>query len=238
MHDAHAAAAGEHLLDQDDIDRVVLDVEHDTARVGVGGERNAGSRRHRLGRAGVDLRALELAPLLDEALQFSEPLARQSGIALGAAYRNASPVRVLGDAVRLRQVFINLLSNAIKYNRPGGSVHLRLGRDGGRVLIDVVDTGLGMTREQIEHLYEPFNRLGRERGGIEGSGIGLALTRQLVRLMGGEFEIDSEIGRGTSARVSLPQVDAGADTFVAGSAIFGKPDYKAVIDAMRAQLAT
>jgi CheY-like chemotaxis protein/anti-sigma regulatory factor (Ser/Thr protein kinase) len=144
-----------------------------------------------------------------EALNMSGHLARQSGIALAADCRSGSPIAVLADALRLRQVVINLLSNAIKYNRPGGRVSLKTRCHADRVVIEVTDTGLGMTREQVQHLYEPFNRLGRERGGIDGSGIGLALTRQLVRLMNGELDITSDVGVGTTAQVSLPLAKAG-----------------------------
>jgi CheY-like chemotaxis protein/anti-sigma regulatory factor (Ser/Thr protein kinase) len=106
--------------------------------------------------------------------------------------------------VRLRQVVINLLSNAIKYNRSGGWVRVSAGAQDGWVCIDVRDSGIGMSSEQLAQLYQPFNRLGRETGSVQGTGIGLALTRQLVQLMGGQIEIRSEPGRGTSASVRLP----------------------------------
>ncbi|MFZ5549695.1 MAG: ATP-binding protein [Pseudomonadota bacterium] len=156
------------------------------------------------GQMQVEPRPVALCPLLDDALQLSAPLARQHGITLDAQHRECGTLAVVADAVRLQQVVLNLLSNAIKYNRPGGAVQLYAWRIGEQACIEVVDTGLGMTGEQLAHLYEPFNRLGRERGGVEGSGIGLALTRQLVRLMQGSLELHSEAGRGTRARVLLP----------------------------------
>ena len=154
----------------------------------------------------VQAQALELGPLLDEALNMASPLAQPLSVTLVAPDRASLPAWVLADPIRLRQVLINLLSNAVKYNRPGGSVRIAiaLSTDGKQVTIDVVDDGIGMTREQLDHLYEPFNRLGRERCGVEGTGIGLALTRQLVRLMQGQMDVDSEVGRGTRVRVSLP----------------------------------
>jgi CheY-like chemotaxis protein/anti-sigma regulatory factor (Ser/Thr protein kinase) len=161
----------------------------------------------------VDLRPrpVALIPLLDEALHLGGPMSGQFGIALRAAYRRLAPVGVEADPVRLRQVVINLLSNAIKYNRPGGTVQVEVHAAPEEVTIAVVDTGMGMTGEQLEHLYEPFNRLGRERGGIEGTGLGLSLTRQLVRQMGGELAIESLAGRGTTARVSLRRAAVPAD---------------------------
>jgi signal transduction histidine kinase/CheY-like chemotaxis protein len=179
------------------------------------------------GRIHVDLGAVDVAPLLDEALHMSSHLARQTGIAVNATAVDPSVAAVLADPLRLRQVVINLLSNAIKYNRPGGSVQLTLSRQGDTVSIEVCDTGLGMTREQLLHLYEPFNRLGRERGGIDGSGIGLALTRQLVRLMRGELEITSEVGRGTCAKVTLPHALLAAGRERAAGAVQESPARRA-----------
>jgi len=152
----------------------------------------------------IQAQALELGPLLDEALHMTEPLAQPLGVSLSVPGREQPPVWMLADPIRLRQVLINLLSNAVKYNRPGGSVRVEVTNDGKAVLIDVIDSGIGMTLDQLGHLYEPFNRLGQERSGVQGTGIGLTLTRQLVRMMQGQLEIDSEAGRGTRVRVSLP----------------------------------
>ena len=156
-----------------------------------------------IGQLRVQAQAVELGPLLDEALHMTEPLAQPLGVSLAAADREALQAWVLADPIRLRQVLINLLSNAVKYNRRGGSVRIEVAGDADRVLIDVVDSGIGMTPDQLAHLYEPFNRLGQERSGVQGTGIGLVLTRQLVRLMDGRMDVDSELGRGTRVRVSL-----------------------------------
>ncbi len=148
--------------------------------------------------------ALSLTELLDEVLQLSEVSAQSGGIALHAAYRAQPPLAVTADPLRLRQVLINLLSNAIKYNRPGGAVRVEVQASADGVVVALADTGPGMSAEQLRHLYEPFNRLGREHGSIEGTGLGLALARQLVGLMGGELVIESRPGAGTTARVTLP----------------------------------
>jgi len=160
------------------------------------------------GQLGLQTRDVALAPLLDDVVQIAVPLALQSGVELVTEGVGADPSVVRADPVRLRQVLINLLSNAIKYNRVGGIARLRAGREAARVWVEVIDTGIGMTGQQLAHLYEPFNRLGRERGGIEGTGLGLSLTRQLVQQMGGVLEIDSRPGEGTCARVTLPAADA------------------------------
>jgi signal transduction histidine kinase/CheY-like chemotaxis protein len=159
--------------------------------------------RIEIGQLQVQAQAVELGPLLDEALYMTEPVAQTHGVNLDIAGGKQGCTWVLADPIRLRQVLINLLSNAVKYNRPGGSVRLEVADDGEAVLIDVIDSGIGMTPDQLAHLYEPFNRLGQERSGVQGTGIGLVLTRQLVRLMQGRMDVDSEVGRGTRVRISL-----------------------------------
>lgn len=109
------------------------------------------------------------------------------------------------DPGRLKQVLLNLLSNALKYNRPGGRVTVRLAEESDNVvLIEVADTGLGIPADQMPNLFEPFNRLGRQGGGIEGTGIGLAVTRALVELMRGSIGVDSRRDEGTTFTVRLP----------------------------------
>jgi PAS domain S-box-containing protein len=152
----------------------------------------------------VDIRSVELHPLLDEACLLIGEEAHLHGVRIDAAFRARAPAAACCDPQRLRQVLVNLLSNAVKYNRPGGQVRIDFNVDADKVRLELADTGLGMTQEQLAHLYEPFNRLGRERGGVEGTGIGLALTRQLVLRMNGELQIDSMLGRGTTARLVLP----------------------------------
>ncbi|RQP24446.1 hybrid sensor histidine kinase/response regulator [Piscinibacter terrae] len=113
---------------------------------------------------------------------------------------------VQADHLRLRQVLVNLLSNAIKYNHRDGCVTVRwqAAPDGEHVLLQVVDTGQGLSAEQRAHLFEPFNRLGAERSSIEGTGIGLVVTQRLVQLMGGSIEVTSQPGLGSCFSVSLP----------------------------------
>ncbi|GAA0745098.1 ATP-binding protein [Ideonella azotifigens] len=158
----------------------------------------------------VDARPTALQPLLDDALRMTSPQAGTLAVSIATPYKDQAPLWVQADPIRLRQVLINLLSNAFKYNRPAGTVQLSARAEDGQVIVEVIDTGLGMTRDQLAHLYEPFNRLGRERGGIEGAGIGLALTRQLVQLMQGQLSLDSEAGVGTRACLTLPWRPAAA----------------------------
>jgi CheY-like chemotaxis protein len=105
---------------------------------------------------------------------------------------------VLADRTRLKQVFVNLLSNAIKYNRASGSVFVDSVPTSPQWLrVSVRDTGLGLAAPQLARLFQPFNRLGREAGNEEGTGIGLVVTKRLIELMGGRMGVDSVVAQGS-----------------------------------------
>ncbi len=174
------------------------------------------------GQLDLRLEAVALRPLVESALSVAAALAARHGVRLcplPAALDDALAVRA--DATRLRQVVLNLLSNGCKYNQPGGWVAVEVheeGERGGLLRIDVVDNGAGMGPEQLAHLFEPFNRLGRESGSIEGTGLGLHLTRQLVTMMGGTVSAHSTRGEGTRMSVRLPRARLDAARPPAGSA--------------------
>jgi CheY-like chemotaxis protein/anti-sigma regulatory factor (Ser/Thr protein kinase) len=111
---------------------------------------------------------------------------------------------VRADAVRLRQVLSNLLSNAIKYNRVDGVVELRVVQVADAWRIEVHDRGQGLTAQEQAHLFEPFNRLGKARSGVEGTGIGLVITQRLVQAMEGVMSVHSEPGVGSCFAFTLP----------------------------------
>ena len=129
------------------------------------------------------------------------------GAASGSA-RSWRPARrrVLGDATRVKQILTNLLSNAVKYNIDNGRVHIASRLAAPDVVeISVTDTGMGMTPEQMEELFRPFNRLGRERTALQGTGIGLVISRRLAELMGGSIRVKSVPGEGSSFILKLPK---------------------------------
>jgi signal transduction histidine kinase len=155
----------------------------------------------------IDLQpqALPLAPLLEDCRALLAPLAQQHDVHWPAA-EVAADAQAWADPTRLKQVLLNLLSNAIKYNRPQGSVQVSVTLpDTGRVAITVADTGPGIASERLSEMFQPFNRLGAERGPVAGSGIGLVITRQLVEHMQGRLEVQSTPGVGTRFTVELPQ---------------------------------
>jgi len=169
----------------------------------------------------VSLEAVDLQDAVADALGMVSPLAAEADVRFRVSDPSAGiidldasrsvatrhPVWVLADKLRLRQVLVNLLSNAVKYNRIGGTVTVSWQRDGERGSVRIEDSGLGMTAEKLERLFEPFNRLGAEKSNIEGTGIGLVLSRRLVELMEGDLLISSRLGLGTAATLVLKATD-------------------------------
>lgn len=119
--------------------------------------------------------------------------------------QNLEEISVCADNIRLKQVLINLISNAIKYNDVGGSVTVNVELSSTKVRINVMDTGYGIESDEIPHLFEEFNRLGRENSEIEGTGIGLSLTQKLVFLMNGTVGVESKLNEGSCFWVELPR---------------------------------
>jgi CheY-like chemotaxis protein len=132
---------------------------------------------------------------------------------------------VVADRTRLRQVLLNLLSNAVKYNRDKGSVIVDVfAETTGSVRIAIQDTGTGLRPDQLASLFQPFNRLGQEAGKVEGTGIGLVVTKRLVELMGGTIDVKSTAGVGSVFSIELkaaaqvqPPVAAPASSEAAGA---------------------
>jgi len=112
--------------------------------------------------------------------------------------KSGLPQFVDADRTRLKQVLINLLSNAIKYNQADGTVVVECARSAPeRIRISIRDTGAGLPPDMLSQLFQPFNRLGRERTGEEGTGIGLVMSKRLVELMGGHIGVESTVGLGS-----------------------------------------
>jgi PAS domain S-box-containing protein len=154
----------------------------------------------------VSPEVVALQPLVADCLTLLRPQAQARRISLSApAVDDRRQIRA--DRTRLKQVLLNLLSNAVKYNRDGGSVSVRIEDQGACWRVCVDDTGPGLDAEQQSRLFVPFERLEAARTAIEGTGIGLALSRRLVELMRGRIGVQSEPGRGSSFWVELPKAD-------------------------------
>ncbi|MEO8508323.1 MAG: ATP-binding protein [Betaproteobacteria bacterium] len=151
---------------------------------------------------------VSLAEVMLECRAMIEPQAQKRDIAMTFP-PFAAAHHVTADRTRVKQVLINLLFNAIKYNKPGGAVFVEFElRPPDGIRICVRDTGEGLAPEQLAHLFQPFNRLGKESGKEEGTGIGLVVTKRLVELMGGTIGAESIVGEGSVFWVELGLTNA------------------------------
>ena len=158
----------------------------------------------------LSLAPVDLGPLVAHCAAMVEPAAAQRGVTLQVQLAPEAQ-HVLGDQTRLKQVISNLLSNAVKYNNPGGRVEVSTRRTAdNRLEVRVLDTGLGLSPAQLADLFQPFNRLGRETSEIEGTGIGLVISRRLAELMGGELRAESPAGQGATFVLTLPATEDAA----------------------------
>ena len=159
------------------------------------------------GRMSLSLEPIDVEEIVTEAWELVRHRAEQEGIALDRGSRPTCGVRVTADRQRLKQVVLNLLSNAVKYNSENGQVTVACSTGQtapNHLRIAVTDTGAGIAEEGLDRLFVPFERLGAEQSGIEGTGIGLAVSRGLVEAMDGEIGVDSEEGVGSTFWVELP----------------------------------
>ena len=155
------------------------------------------------GHLNLSIEPVQMAPVLEECMALAQTLAADSHISVSCS--QVLDEAVLVDRMRMKQVLINLLSNAIKYNNENGNVELKVEKlNEYTVRFSVIDDGHGISDEQKEFLFQPFSRLGAEQGNIEGTGIGLTLTKQLVEAMNGEIDFESTSGKGTTFWVNVP----------------------------------
>jgi PAS domain S-box-containing protein len=179
----HVVRGGEHLLK-------LIDEVLDLSRIEAGA-------------VTISAEPVAVREVLDEVTNTLEPLAARANIQLAVAPMASVPV-VTADRTRLAQILMNFGSNAIKYNRPGGHVTFRVTRDDAMVRVSVVDDGIGIPDDKRGRIFEPFQRAGQETGTIEGTGIGLAITKRLAELMRGSVGFVSEAGRGSTFWVEIP----------------------------------
>jgi signal transduction histidine kinase/CheY-like chemotaxis protein len=143
---------------------------------------------------------LSLRAALDDAVALLAEFARSRDVAI--VIRHVEGLAI-ADPVRLRQVLLNVLHNAIKFNRPGGTVWIDSRTDGSSNVIRMRDDGPGIPAERLAQVGEPFNRLGAEGRGVEGTGIGLSIVKALVEAMDGSFTVESPAGGGTTVEIAL-----------------------------------
>ena len=186
------------------------------------------------GNARIQMADVDVALVINESVRLLAPLAETAKVTLAVALPQHLPREarsVQADATRLRQVLVNVIGNAIKYNLENGrvdvTVHIRAPRpdageahdenDPGRLVVEISDTGRGMTAAQLARLFSAFDRLGLEASAIEGTGIGLVISRRLIERMGGTIAIDSRPDVGTRVTLTLRRAQ-GAPLAASGDA--------------------
>ena len=182
----HILRAGRHLLD-------LIDEVLDIARI-------------ESGYLELTLTPVRVDEIVSEALELTNPMAARAEVVMRSSVDRRHGQVVMADRQRLMQVLLNLLSNAVKYNRPGGRVDVTCESGApGRLRLAVADTGRGIRFEDLDRVFVPFDRLGMEQTGIEGTGVGLALSQHLCERMGGELTVDSVAEVGSTFVVDLPE---------------------------------
>ena len=180
----HILRAGRHLLD-------LIDEVLDIARI-------------ESGHLELLMTAVAVTEIVNDAVELTRPMADGAEVSVRVAIEPGCALLVSADRQRLLQVLLNLLSNAVKYNRPGGWVEVSCQESAsGHLRLIVADNGRGIAAEDVDRVFTPFDRLGAEQTGVEGTGVGLALSQHLVQRMGGQIGFESVIGVGSSFFVEL-----------------------------------
>ncbi|HVW11800.1 MAG TPA: ATP-binding protein [Bryobacteraceae bacterium] len=157
------------------------------------------------GKLTLSIEPIHAGEAVQSTIDLLEPLAREHDIIFRKPESTGWARFILADRQRFQQVILNLLSNAIKYNQPGGSVTIACQvKEGVYFRLAITDTGEGVPAEKIDKLFQPFERLVTDQSGIEGTGIGLALSKRLMLAMGGTIGVESRIGAGSTFWLELP----------------------------------
>jgi PAS domain S-box-containing protein len=184
----HIIKAGRHLLE---LINEILDIS-----------------RIEAGRLGLSPEPVSVDEVVEEALDLVRPLARDLNIHLQQEPRDPG-LFVLADRQRIRQVLLNLLTNGVKYNQKGGAVRISCTINDPQTLrISVTDTGRGIEPEKLSRLFTPFERLDAEQTGVEGTGLGLTLSKRLMEAMGGTIGVESRAGIGSTFWLELPLAES------------------------------
>ena len=158
------------------------------------------------GELSLSVENVRLAELVEDTLSLIRPLAEDKSIKIINQIQGLSDIWIFADSTRFKQVLLNLISNSVKYTANNGSVHLGISDpEDGFMTITVEDTGVGIPDDKIKSLFQPFNRLGAEITEVEGTGIGLCITKRIVKMMNGKINVESEIGKGSIFSIQIPE---------------------------------
>ena len=191
-------AADDKEATRDFLSRIEIEVDRMTQLVAELTELS----RIETGKAELDLEPIELNELVEEAIVQLKPQVERQKLTLEMVMAKYMPV-ITVDKERLRQVMVNLIHNAIKFNRPGGSIKISTESSENSVSVEVSDTGVGIAKDNLPHIFERFYKVDKSRAG-QGSGIGLAIAKHVIESHGGKITVQSEEEKGTTFSFSLP----------------------------------
>jgi PAS domain S-box-containing protein len=156
----------------------------------------------------LEIGSIDIVPVLEESILAVKPIAAKGKVSLNLVAQHR-PVHIIGDKSGLQQVFINLINNAVKFSRQGGAVKIMVSENEAEVLIEIVDSGVGIPQQSIPHLFERFYRAKNVTiAEIPGSGIGLYIVKSIVETLGGTIHVKSVINQGTTFTVSLKRFES------------------------------
>lgn len=152
----------------------------------------------------LDIITVNLVNILEKCIAIISPTANKQNINIKIINNANTPIFVMADKGKIRQILLNILSNAVKYNKLKGSITITLTKDNENAKIAIADTGKGIPEKKIKDLFTPFNRLGIENTNLPGTGLGLVISQKLINLMNGTIEVTSKEGIGSSFNLILP----------------------------------
>jgi signal transduction histidine kinase len=179
----------------------------------------------------LSIESIDMVPILANVISVSQSIANEKNISLKYEELPHESCFVEIDALRFKQAVFNLVSNAIKYNKPNGSVVVSIVKqDDDRVRIAVQDTGCGIAVDKLDKIFQPFERLGKETEKIEGTGIGLTITKQLIESMGGVIGFESVYQEGSLFYIDVPVSDKKTASLKIETPIVNDPDHLETVD--------
>ncbi len=176
---AHISSSGKHLL-------TLLDEVLDLAKI-------------ESGKLEISIENINVGHIVKDVVEVIKHQAREYGVTLHDQTDDGNDIYIRADYTRLKQVLLNILSNAVKYNHENGEVFIcKTLQKNGKLRVSISDTGLGIAEEKMASVFEPFNRLGQDNSAVEGTGIGLTISKRIVELMGGRIGVSSTLNEGST----------------------------------------
>lgn len=159
------------------------------------------------GELSISLEPVEIKGIITETLDIIHPMAKEKSIFIELENHTKENIFIKADHQKLKQVLLNLVNNAVKFNYDKGLVKIRVKQQNEKIRIYIIDTGKGIAADEMPKLFNPFQRIGTEISIIEGTGLGLAVSKKLIEAMNGSIGVESEVGKGSTFWIELPAIE-------------------------------